>query len=224
MIFFDIDDTLLDHSKSEYLGVEAFYNRYAHEISLSSNKFYMLWKQASDKYFNKYLSGEITFEEQRLERIKEIYTYFGINLLNNDAKIRFSYYLNKYEEKWVAFEDVTPCLNELYGHKLGIISNGNLQQQILKLKRMGIINSFSNIITSGDLGVVKPNVKIFEKACILVNESPQNCYYIGDNLNTDILPCKEIGIKAIWINRRNESSYLSDITTINSLDYLKYVL
>ena len=83
----------MDYSKSEYLGVKAFYNRYAHEISLSSNKFYMLWKQDSDKYFNKYLKWEITFEEQRLERIKEIYTYFGINLLNNDAKIRFSYYL-----------------------------------------------------------------------------------------------------------------------------------
>ncbi len=224
MIFFDIDDTLLDHSKSEYLAAKAFYNRYRYEIHISVDKFYMLWNQVSEKYFDKYLKGDITFAEQRVERIKEIYTFLGINLSSNDAEIKFRYYLNKYEENWIAFEDVTPCLNELCGHILGIISNGDLQQQTLKLKRMGIINLFSNIITADELGVAKPNVKIFEKACLLVNERPQNCYYIGDNLNTDILPCKEIGIKAIWLNRRNESSYLSDTTTINSLHHLKYVL
>ncbi len=224
MIFFDIDDTLLDHSKSEYLGVKALYNRYRYEINLNEDKFYLLWNQVSDKYFYKYLKGEITFKEQQLERIKEIYTYLGINLSIEDAKTRFSYYLNKYEENWLAFEDVIPCLHELSGYILGIITNGDLQQQKLKLKRMGIINSFSNIITAGDLGVAKPNVKIFEMACIQVNESPQNCYYVGDNLNTDILPCKELGFNAIWLNRKYETSYLPNITMINSLHDLKFVL
>lgn len=38
MIFFDIDDTLLDHKSSELLGVESFYEKYKAYFKLEKNK------------------------------------------------------------------------------------------------------------------------------------------------------------------------------------------
>lgn len=53
MIFFDIDDTLLDHKYSEYLGVKAFYNQYKREIPFEEESFYESWCQVSDELYCK---------------------------------------------------------------------------------------------------------------------------------------------------------------------------
>ncbi len=63
--------------------------------------------------------------------------------------------------------------------------------------------------------------KLFEIACSRVNESPKDCYYIGDDLKTDILSCREIGMHGIWLNRNNEQLDSSDINMISTLKNLK---
>lgn len=221
MIFFDIDDTLLDHKYAEYLGVKAFYNEYKHEILSEEESFYKSWCQVSDKYFQMYLKGELIFREQRLQRIKEIFSFSGVNISDEEAIKRFGIYSNKYQENWKPFNDVISCLNELTGYRLGIISNGDLKQQSLKLEKIGIKNYFEIIVTAGEFGIAKPSTKLFEIACNKVNEYPKDCYYVGDNLDTDILPCREIGMRGIWLNRNGKKTTFSDIININTLRNLK---
>lgn len=224
MIFFDLDGTLLDHKSSEWFGVKAFYSEYKHETMQDEETFYKLWCQVSDKHFKRYLKGEISFNQQRIERMREVFAYSGINLSDKDSEIRFATYLNKYEQNWKPFDDVIPCLKELRGYKLGIISNGDLEQQSLKLERLGIKDYFVSIVTAGEVGVAKPDSNLFEIACSRVNEWPKDCYYIGDDLKTDILSCREIGMHGIWLNRNNGQLVFSDINMINSLKNLQSIL
>lgn len=221
MIFFDIDDTLLDHKTSEYLGAKEFFKEYKQYFKFDEEQFYKKWHNAADKYFNKYLNGEITFKQQRIERVKEVFAFSSMKLLDDTAESIFNKYLKIYENNWKPFKDVLSCLQQLDEYKLGIISNGDLEQQSLKLQKIGIKRYFSIIVTAGEVGVAKPNVKLFDIACKRANEIPQNCYYIGDNLKTDIIPCNEIGMKGIWINRDNEETKLDGIKMITSLDQLK---
>lgn len=98
-------------------------------------------------------------------------------------------------------------------------------QQTLKLERLGIKDYFETIITAGDVGTAKPDTKLFEIACARVNEDPKNCYYIGDDLETDILPCIKIGMNGIWLNRNDkQKSYSDDIIIINTLQELQNIL
>ena len=227
MIFFDIDGTLLDHKRSEFLGVKAFYIEYKDYFKLEENNFYKLWCQISDKYFNKYLKGELTFAQNRIERIKELFNFSNISnikLCDEEAMTIFKRYLTNYENSWIPFEDVIPCLKQLSKYKLGIISNGDLVQQSLKVERMGIKQYFTDVITAGEVGIAKPNIKLFTIACNRVNKHPQECYYIGDDLYTDILPCNEIGLKGIWLNRKREPVSIDKIKMIYSLDSLKSIL
>jgi putative hydrolase of the HAD superfamily len=224
MIFFDLDGTLLDHKDSEYFGVKAFYNEYKHEILIEEGTLYKLWCEISNKYFQKYSKGEITFNQQRVQRIQEIFNLSDIQLSDEEAKRRFDIYLNKYEDNWKPFNDVISCLKGLTEYRLGIISNGDLEQQSLKLERLGIKNYFEIIVTSGEVGIAKPNIKLFKIACNGVKEHPNNCYYIGDDIATDILPCKEIGMHGIWLNRNGGQTTFSNIVTINNLSNLKNIL
>jgi putative hydrolase of the HAD superfamily len=73
-----------------------------------------------------------------------------------------------------------------------LFRNWIIEQQSLKLERIGIKDYFNCIITAGDVGGAKPDIRLFEIACRRVNESHKDCFYIGDDLNTDILPCKEV--------------------------------
>ena|GEM_PF-5591545 len=73
---------------------------------------------------------------------------------DREARFTFEEYLSVYENNWKPFEDVVPCLQELTTYKLGIISNGDLEQQSLKLERMGIKHFFSEIITAGEDGII----------------------------------------------------------------------
>ena len=79
VIFFDLDGTLLDHKNSEHLSVIKFYNNYREYFRVNENEFYRLWCEISDKHFNKYLNRELTFVQQRIERIKELFHLSGLS-------------------------------------------------------------------------------------------------------------------------------------------------
>ena len=115
-------------------------------------------------------------------------------------------------------------MESLNNNRLGIISNGDLEQQLYKLKKMGIKDYFKIVIAAGEVGVAKPNIKIFEIACERAKRDPEFCYYIGDDLNTDTISCKKINMKGIWINRTGDDVKIPDVAVIDSLNKLKILI
>ncbi|KNF07705.1 hypothetical protein CLPU_13c00470 [Gottschalkia purinilytica] len=89
MIFFDLDGTLLDHKLSEYLGVKALYKINKEYFNVNQNEFYHMWCNISEKNFRRFLDGELTFENQRNERIKEIFALSGVKLSDDEAEKSF---------------------------------------------------------------------------------------------------------------------------------------
>ena len=222
-IFFDIDGTLLDHKYSERAGVLEFYCNHNNAFSkIRQEEFYVLWCSISDRHFDRFLRGEISFVEQRRERTKEVFCVAGITLPNEQADLEFREYLEVYERNWRLFQDVIPCLESLKKeHKLGIISNGDLEQQLYKLERMGIRDFFDIVVTAGDIGVSKPDPRIFAMACEKGGVSPDQAYYIGDDFTTDIIACQDAGMKGIWINRNNSVCEDGNARTVFSLETLE---
>lgn len=224
MIFFDIDGTLLDHKGAEKEGINKFYfaNRF-NEIC-DFDKFKEVWVKYSDKNFEKFLNKEYSFEQQRAMRIIDVYNEFNKQIAYDEALTKFKDYLDAYESSWKAYEDVIPCLNMLSGYKLGVISNGDYKQQMEKLRKMNIVEYFSDIVAAGDVGYAKPDSKIFEIACQRNNVNMENAIYVGDNIKTDIIPAKEIGMKGILIERDRERNVEESINRIFALTDIKNVL
>jgi len=220
MIFFDIDGTLLDHKTAELEGVRKFYEKYEFNKRCEFGFFHNLWVEIANKNFNRYLSKELSFEEQRANRVIEVFNEFDLAISYEDALRKFEDYLNVYEESWKTYDDVIPCLEALKDRKLGIISNGDHAQQLKKLEKIGVREYFVDVITAGNVGVAKPNVKIFEIACVRNDVNIEDCYYIGDDVKSDIVPCKEIGMQAILINRTGKEvdEGIAVITSFSELE------
>ena len=110
----------------------------------------------------------------------------------------------------VLYPDCKQVLKTLHQHyKIGIIAN-QLPNLLARLRNFGIDSYIDLIISSADVGLAKPNLAIFKLALQQANCLAEHAVMIGDRLDNDILPAKQLGMRTIWI--RQGFSRLTHIT------------
>ena len=205
-IFFDLDDTLLNTAKAQENAICEFKNFYNEFKNVNNLEFVKKWDEITEETYDRYLNDEFTFEQMRIERMKKIFSNYGIIIADEDAKERFETYLKIYKKNWILFEDAKQLLDSLNGkYKLGIISNGDSAQQREKIEFTGLNKYFSNVVISSEVGYSKPEKEIFEIACKNFNLDFENCIMIGDKYKVDVDGSKKAGMRAIWANRKKEN-------------------
>lgn len=122
----------------------------------------------------------------------------------------FAGYLRAYEAAWRPFPDVEPCL------RAGVLSNSDQAQQQDKVIRTGLDRYLDVVLTSGLLGVAKPDAGVFEAACRRWGVAPQKVMYVGDRLEVDAVAAGAAGLRGIWLDRRRGGS-LTAVETITTL-------
>lgn len=197
MIFFDIDDTLLDYKTSQNVAALELAKRYASHIQ-SPQDFPSVWDEITERHMARYLSGELSFQEQRRCRVRES---LGLDLSPQDADNIFDEYYQIYEESWRLFPEVESVLARLADYSLGVITNGDKAHQTYKLSKLGILGFFTDIITPACAGAAKPDVAIFKLAATRYGRPESECWYIGDNYTTDFQGARNAGYNAVWLNR-----------------------
>lgn len=224
MIFWDIDNTLVDYNESEKNAILQILLKEG--VRINKGEITDIWRDTSKKYFNEFLNGNITFEEQGSLRLIEIFQQICNQKISiQQAADLFFEYRCFLEKSWVLFDDVLPCLRKMKGIQMGIISNGQKQQQRKKLQFLGIQSFFDLQFYADEMGIKKPNPDMFLMAIKNSNVRKEEVWYIGDDLNDDIYPCMEIGIKCIWINRekKNINSIIDNVLKICNLSQIKFI-
>ncbi len=86
------------------------------------------------------------------------------------------------------------------GYELGVIANqtDGLRE---RFDRFGILSYFTHIVSSWDVGAMKPQRRIFEIALQKASCRPEEAAMIGDRLDNDIAPAKALGMKTVWIRQ-----------------------
>ncbi|MBI3819663.1 MAG: TIGR02253 family HAD-type hydrolase [Planctomycetes bacterium] len=103
------------------------------------------------------------------------------------------------------YDDVYEVLRELgkSGLLLGIISAGLTVKQAEKVVRLKITEFLDPraIFISDQIGISKPNPKLYRKACEAVGIEPREAMYVGDNPKADVEPAKKLGMVSVWMRR-----------------------
>ncbi|MEN0644812.1 HAD-IA family hydrolase [Alkalicoccobacillus gibsonii] len=99
----------------------------------------------------------------------------------------------------VAFPGLTRMLNELKQKhfKIGVITNGRDFYQRSKIDSLGITSYTDVIVTSGELGIKKPDPAIFLYGLGKLEVQPEQAIFVGDDLTKDIVPAKSLGMRTI---------------------------
>jgi putative hydrolase of the HAD superfamily len=198
-VFFDLDETLLDDTgaKRAYLPqlFAAWRDRLPHS---NESDFDDAWRTALDLHFERHLRGELTYVEQRRERMRDV---FRARLSDQVCDALTQEFLRVYEANWRLFDDVMPVLDALRHRPLGIITNGLEQQQRQKLETLGILDRFAAIVTSDGTKLSKPDAGIFHYAAHAIGARPETCVHVGDDWKKDVEGALAAGFRAIWLVR-----------------------
>lgn len=225
MIFFDLDDTLLDYTSAMRTAAGLFWAEHLDVFAeFSIDSFVSLWESLAIQFSRKALAGEISWAAQQQLRMQELFKRAGRSVGLARADELFGQFLQSFRANWRPFADVRSVLEKLAALPLGIISNGESAQQHGKLLAMRLADHFKPIVVSGDIGIHKPEPAIFRYACELAGRSPGDCIFVGDQLDGDARAATAAGMHGVWLNRSRLFVPGCDVETIESLSELPAVV
>ena len=115
-------------------------------------------------------------------------------------------------------EDAPETLQALRGrgYRLAVVSNADGRVRGL-LEETGLSGYFEFVVDSAEVGVEKPNPRIFHAATGRLDLPPSACAYVGDIYEIDILGARGAGLEAILIGNAEAPE---DVTRVSGLSGL----
>lgn len=205
-VLFDIDDTLVD---LEYAMTTALRDVSEHLLpgldQAGWEKFGRIFTHETTHFYDRYLAGELTFNEQRLLRGRAALGHFGVELGGEDSHTWLSGYSRLQPSYVRAFSDVMPVLDALdaAGIPYGAVSNNVHDYQRVKLDSAGLAR-VSVLVGTDTVGVPKPDPAIYLEGVRRLGTTPAETLFVGDNRLLDADGATAAGLRGVWLNRTGE--------------------
>lgn len=204
---FDLDDTIFDGSLFS-VSIERTCRHLAvveptldGEQLLATNRqvWRVYWPEVEDKWTLGLLNGTSV----SLEAWRRTLRACGCND-EAMARLALQTHLQFGLEAHRLFDDVQELFSSLTrsGIRLALVTNGARDTQRGKLRALDIEDWFDAIIISGEVGIAKPDARIFHLAMDRLGVEPGSIWHIGDSITTDVGGAKAAGIHSVWLNRR----------------------
>lgn len=226
-VFFDVGNTLIHPSPGvpEVCGAVLEEAGYAVDVSVIEG-----FMPLVDAYYEERYAEDDGFwaDEERTASVwLEMYTLLCRRVgLDGDAPMLARRVYDEFgrPERWALYEDVRPAFERLrsLGIRVGIISNWDSRLPAL-LRGLGLEGVLSDIVASAEVGLHKPDPRIFELACERMGVSPEHAAHVGDHHYADYLGASALGMKAVLIDRFGEGGH-NGVRPIRTLDVLERAL
>jgi len=108
------------------------------------------------------------------------------------------------------------------GYRLALLTNGAPRLQREKITALGLAKYFDAIVISGEVGLGKPDPRVFELVLDQLGAAAEESAMVGDSLQHDIAGANATGLRSIWLNRtgRQPRSDVRPDMTVTALDEL----
>lgn len=197
LILADADDTLFDFQRAEKTAFELSFSEMEHtlDVEVMKQKYHIINKLL----WNDVEKGVLSSKQVRVERFRRLFKDIDVQFSADEFSELFIRHLS---EGAFLLEGVEKLCEYLSGkYTLAIVTNGIKEVQLSRLKRSSIKKYISDIIISEEVGVSKPDPRIFEFALKKLNHyDKQSVLMIGDSLSSDIQGGVNFGIDTCWFN------------------------
>ena len=207
IIIFDVDDTLLNYSKSE---TNAFYNTMS-EIGVNcNNDLIKTFENICNEEWNK--KGLNNTKDENVQyRYHTLYSEYDINRFKRLKEImdiditanRLSeIYLDNFSNECTQIDDALMVCETLSSlSKLVIATNSLSKVQHRRLRDFRDL--FCNFFISEEINCIKPSLRFFN---LLIEELAiddlSRILMVGDSLISDIYGASKVGIDTCWFNNK----------------------
>jgi len=201
LVGFDLDDCLYNSTGLSQMarikGIEAMIRL---GLKIERQKALIL----IDEIVTEYGSNSSKHYDYFIRRLNE-YENYSISF---NEQVRFvaaavmAYHSQKIEHIQL-YDDVKECLEKLKetAIKTAIITDGIPIKQYEKILRLGIDDLIDLVVISDEIGIRKPNPKLFSYCLNKFRVKGYETIYVGDNIYKDIIPAKLNEIHSVYIHR-----------------------
>lgn len=234
---FDLDNTLVDDDRGwqKALELTCEYIRDKFDRGHTMDEIYLVYKQVSDYIWNNYNTFLARFSNRQQKRqyvwmktLEQLGCYQSTSQLKDVVKI-----FSKFRENTVFVYEYTYELLEKIKHegfKIIICTDGEVAHQWMKCTKANIAGMVDQIISSTDLGMLKPDKGVFEKCIEYFGTEPDTLIFIGDDVVKDIKGARDAGMRTILVNGssgvtlKNIYENIENILEQDNLDIINYAV
>ncbi len=117
------------------------------------------------------------------------------------------------------YPDTIPALEKLKkDYKLVLVSNTDCFSVEAVMEKYDMKKLFDELVLSYDVGMLKTNPEMFEKALKKMKVKKGDAIMVGDSIESDMRGAENAGIKPILIDRYDKRDFADRVTSLKELD------
>ena len=208
--------------KKEYRFIFLCLQEHLEKYNLEDSpvEIYRKWKEIHKKHINK-LDEYQSEKEIFIKDLEELFFLYGIK---DNPRVRIKPMLDSLYKRQL-FEDTESVIKDLsrnYNIAIGSITD---TEPLMHNIRDTYLFTIRNIFTSEYLKCYKPNKKFYSQILQLTNWKPEECVFVGDSMDDDVIGPLKVGMKPILIDRKDRySEYHDGVKKIKTLLELKQAI
>ena len=201
-LFLDLDDTILDFQKAEYIAIGKTFEQMGLE---PTGEIRHRYHEINQYHWKQLELGKLTRDQVLVQRFERLFEEFGITV--DGEKVARTYEKNLGIGHYF-LPGAEEAVMELHKHyRLFLASNGTASVQKGRMTSANLYRWFETVFVSQEIGHNKPSKEYFE-ACFarIPGFDKEKCLMVGDSLSSDIQGGINAGIKTCWVNPGHKSS------------------
>jgi 2-haloacid dehalogenase len=196
-VFFDADDTLFDYPRAERAAVRALLREFGLRVGPAA--FVESYRRHNLVLWQAFERGETDQATLRVERFRRVAAEFGIDGLPLERVSAF--YLDALSGQPHLYPGALTTVRALSrAYPLALITNGIASVQKRRFGASPITRYFRSVVISEEVGVAKPDPRIFEPALRAVGVAARDVLYVGDSVTSDLAAARNAGMDFCWLN------------------------
>ena len=200
ILFLDLDDTILDFHKAEYIAIGKTLALFGLDPTEEVRARY---SQINKEHWERLERKELTREQVKVNRFGMLFREYGIKADSQECARRYMENLAQGHYFLPGAQEAGMGLSKKY--KLYLVSNGTADVQFSRLNSAGIGAYFQQIFISEQVGADKPDPVFFSRCFEKIpGFEKKKALIVGDSLTSDMLGGKNAGIDTCWVNPRKK--------------------
>jgi HAD superfamily hydrolase (TIGR01549 family) len=201
-VLFDLDDTLFDHRHAARLALQRLHAAQACFRAIAFDEFERAHACHLEELHEQVLDGRLGLDAARRERFRRLFEGAGmpadVALVEDAAAAYRQGYLSA-RQAIAGAAALLPLVRQRA--QVAIVSNNLLDEQQEKLRYCGLAEHVDLLVVSEEVGVSKPDPRIFHITLDRLGCAAADAIMIGDSWSADIAGARAAAIHAIWFNR-----------------------
>lgn len=202
-IIFDLDNTLLNFTKSEHYALQDLFAKYG---VIFNEENFSTYKEINHELWSKLEEGTIQKPAVLETRFARFFAAQGLQVDGKKADDEYRQFLEGRNDLIDGAYELLDYLTE-EGYILFAGTNGVGRTQRQRLKNAEMTHYFKELYISEEVGFEKPDVRFFDTIFTQENiKDLSKVLMIGDSLSSDIRGANRVGIDSIWLNLYSDKS------------------